>query len=296
MRLELDFAGWFQVRLATNPDPHDEPRGVSGYTWTLPGEPDFDRVIRFQPLGATERVGCAPEVSIGVTVRQVRVDDAAVESHPLVGVPVDFADQPVFEGRNGIVAGNGVEPVVPLRIQIGVPPFGRAYSDEDAFPYTELRATGIEWSQESRAAVRAATGIDDLGEVWRIRKARLAAIAASTQDEILRAGCRWRIDYMDAHTDLVGDFTIRMNYAMALRGAIEGAPPEAGLSAEDWTAPWSLSFWMGGWDFDSLCAFVSGTLTIGERGSQGHRLRHTPPVSSSFACPPQTQQQEGPEE
>ena len=40
------FTGWVQVRLATNPDPTDEPRGVSGYTFALPGEPDLDRVLR----------------------------------------------------------------------------------------------------------------------------------------------------------------------------------------------------------------------------------------------------------
>src|SRR5512133_460655 len=45
--LSLHFAGWFQCRLATDPDPADEPRGVSGFTFAYPGEPDLDRVIRF---------------------------------------------------------------------------------------------------------------------------------------------------------------------------------------------------------------------------------------------------------
>src|SRR5688500_5259039 len=37
----LTFRGWFQARLPTDPDPFDEPRGISGYAWALPGEPDL---------------------------------------------------------------------------------------------------------------------------------------------------------------------------------------------------------------------------------------------------------------
>ncbi len=36
--LVVNFAGWFQCRLATDPDPTDEPRGVSGFTFALAGE------------------------------------------------------------------------------------------------------------------------------------------------------------------------------------------------------------------------------------------------------------------
>ena len=44
----LHFSGWAQGRIPTDPDPSFEPRGVSGYTFALPGEPDLDRVIYFQ--------------------------------------------------------------------------------------------------------------------------------------------------------------------------------------------------------------------------------------------------------
>ena len=42
----INFAGFFQIRLPTDPDPTDEKRGVSGYTFALAGEPDFDRILR----------------------------------------------------------------------------------------------------------------------------------------------------------------------------------------------------------------------------------------------------------
>ena len=42
--LVIEFNGWFQCRLATDPDPYDEPRGVSGYVHAYAGEPDLDRL------------------------------------------------------------------------------------------------------------------------------------------------------------------------------------------------------------------------------------------------------------
>ncbi len=43
----LAFEGHFQDRLATDPDPHDHPRGQLGSTRALEGEADLDNVIRF---------------------------------------------------------------------------------------------------------------------------------------------------------------------------------------------------------------------------------------------------------
>ena len=47
--LWIKFEGWFQCRLATDPDPADEPRGVDGYIHAIPSERDLDRIIRLQP-------------------------------------------------------------------------------------------------------------------------------------------------------------------------------------------------------------------------------------------------------
>ena len=48
MNLVLEFEGWCSLRLPTDPDPSDEPRGISGYTFAFAGEPDFDRVLNLQ--------------------------------------------------------------------------------------------------------------------------------------------------------------------------------------------------------------------------------------------------------
>src|SRR5262245_42367292 len=97
--LIIDFEGWFQCRLPTDPDPTDEPRGVSGFTFALPGEPDFDRVIRFhEPIPPRSH---GPR--IGVFVKSVSVDGRHVPEHPLVGGRVDLLGQPRFESRNYVL-------------------------------------------------------------------------------------------------------------------------------------------------------------------------------------------------
>ena len=62
--IALAFDGWAECRLATDPDPSDEPRGVSGWTFAVAGEPDLDRIIRLQPEHAVARV-LAPPRGVG---------------------------------------------------------------------------------------------------------------------------------------------------------------------------------------------------------------------------------------
>lgn len=100
--LLIKFGGWFQCRLATDPDPADEPRGVDGYIHAVAGEPDLDRIIRLQPSDQSVRRSYCPVV--GVKVTSVYLDQHKSNDHPLVGALVDFLDNPKFEGRNGILA------------------------------------------------------------------------------------------------------------------------------------------------------------------------------------------------
>ncbi|HEV8582914.1 MAG TPA: hypothetical protein VGX68_27935, partial [Thermoanaerobaculia bacterium] len=46
--LEMQFQGYFMCRIATDPDPTNEQRGVSGYTIALLPEDVLDQVIRTQ--------------------------------------------------------------------------------------------------------------------------------------------------------------------------------------------------------------------------------------------------------
>ena len=46
--LKILFEGYWQCRQATDPDPTDDPRGVSGYTYAFGDEGDLDLIIRLQ--------------------------------------------------------------------------------------------------------------------------------------------------------------------------------------------------------------------------------------------------------
>ena len=77
MNLALSFEGWCSLRLPTDPDPSDEPRGISGYTFAFAGEPDFDRVLNLQPRAGMRYRSHGPK--LGVTVRSaIRSDGRAV--------------------------------------------------------------------------------------------------------------------------------------------------------------------------------------------------------------------------
>lgn len=118
--LHLEFEGYYQMRMATDPDPPDDPRGLSGYTFALPGEPDFDRKLHFQPdeKGAWPRVYGPPGTpgpQIGVRITQAREGDH-VHSH-LIGARVRFVDAELVE-RNGAVVRNDLFAIDPLLVRI----------------------------------------------------------------------------------------------------------------------------------------------------------------------------------
>ena len=51
--IKLTFSGWFECRIATDPDPTDEPRGVSGWTAAVAGEPVRPSLVQSeQPVQA----------------------------------------------------------------------------------------------------------------------------------------------------------------------------------------------------------------------------------------------------
>jgi hypothetical protein len=261
--LWLHFAGWFQCRLATDPDPCDEPRGVSGYAQALSGEPDLDRIIRLQPEGAVQRSYCP---GIGVTVTQVVLEGERQSSHPLLGAAVDLIDDPKFEGRNGIVAEDGFEPIVPfvLEISLGDLVLRRAHADEESFPFADLQASGV---QSGLGAVAEATGIYDLARIWKERYDALEADLKSSTDPTTQVALRRRL-VMLSNTALTGFFGVRMFYAFALTGSATVSDPTRALSSvPNSGAPWPLDFWLGGWDADAFCGYMKGAVGLPTSGN-----------------------------
>jgi hypothetical protein len=272
--IDIRFSGWFQCRLATDPDPYDEPRGVSGYVHAYVGEPDLDRRIVFQRPSFTRQH--APR--IGVLVDQVSRDHVPDTGHPLLGAAVDLLDSPCFEGRNGVIADDGFEPVYPFRIEITKDPFrmvrGIAPQNPD-YPFPELFAQGVEPAPDE---IREATGIQDLAYLWqeRVNKLRARRKGAAEKE---RTGLAERVAFLERQLKAGGGaarfFLARMRYEYNLAASPTVSEPddwlpEASLAA---STPWPIRFWFGAWDADVLCAFARGTITIGAPSSHT-----TPPV------------------
>jgi hypothetical protein len=110
--LDIGFEGYFMCRIATDPDPTNEERGLSGYTMALAKEAKLDQVIRLQVDEVFLAKNGRPPlremgIEIGVNVRSVQVDGAPwAAGEPLLGARVQLAgkddplDGPVFESRN----------------------------------------------------------------------------------------------------------------------------------------------------------------------------------------------------
>lgn len=265
--LRLDFAGWFQCRLATDPDPADEPRGVSGWTFAVGDEPDLDRIIRFQDPPVTRSYG----PPVGVTVRAVADNGTPVADHPLAGARLDLLDRPRFEGRNGLVTEDGLELIDPFRLRVSgagvvleradpLDPRGRRIPEVTAGYLRRRTAGGVEGGPEVTAEVLAATGIADPDQHLRERAERLRAELAATGDPTAKAALGKRIRALRTL------MAIRISYRFDVGelGGVGTVRDEGGVldGAVDPVAPWPVAFWLGGWDADALCGFASGRLTL----------------------------------
>lgn len=253
----LKFAGWFQCRLATDPDPTDESRGVSGYAASIAGEPDLDRIVRFHAPVAP-RSHCP---TVGVRVANVFRNGAAVSGDPLLGARVELMGEPKFEGRNGIIAEAGFEPIVPfhLRVASGRMSLDRPHLDQEEPPYTELQASGI---NSAPGAIAEATGIWDIRATWSARLQALQQDLANSTKPESRAALAQRMETL-SNARLTRFFAARMQYALALQGAASVSDPDGLLGGTvDTAASWPVELWCGAWDPDALCGFVQGFLGV----------------------------------
>jgi len=261
--ITIGFAGWFQCRLATDPDPFDEPRGVSGYVFAYAGEPDLDRIVHFQKPAFVRSHG--PD--IGVRVTSVRVDGQPQPAHALLGAPVSLLDDPVFEGRNGVVSEDGFEPVFPFNLQISAKSlsFSRAVAPHNPhYPFDELLAGGVDVAPQEIAE---ATGVPSLQKTWTVRLAALKSDLAAQTDPVQSVALKERIAFLQNNLasprGAARFFAARMNYAYLLRSepVFEGDLQALGQPVSHYKE-WPVSFWLGGWDADLLCGYCLGTLTL----------------------------------
>lgn len=287
----LHFRGYIQLRMATDPDPTDEPRGLSGYTFALPGEPDFDQLLHWQPdeRGVFERdFGDDPfQPRVGVTVVQAY---HAGERRPEVeGARLSLVDSSLVE-LNGLLVRNDYFAIDPVKLRITrgsdvllertdvLDPSRPKLTLVDAGSPELVRRQPRRWQSNSEVVAQA-TGLpspnnEDLIANRKRRQAALIRLREKTSDQERRAA-------LDTRIAELGD----LFKWWALSEYEDGAPPidrrayTLALQADGWdidlngpvtrnvlggdaSRPWPLRFWLGGWDADALCLYTMGSLRV----------------------------------
>ncbi len=277
--LDIQFEGWFQCRFATDPDPTNDPRGLSGPTQVVPGEPDFDRLIRLNTFSAARYPF---EQAKGVTVTAVSYQQDTQAQHFLVGATVNLLDNPQFHQRNQITS--------PSALQSAIDPFHLEIKKDnviirrkDFWDPTRPHLTFNDiFTDPALANRRLNTGIiqspvvaEQLGilnyEQYRLnRKADLQQLLQKTTDPVKRAGLEKRIrnirtdktqtGVMLAATQFLG---LQAQYGFDINGTTSISDPDHKLGGEiGFSQNWPISFWMGGYDVDTFFGYMKGTLSI----------------------------------
>ncbi|HEV3086881.1 MAG TPA: hypothetical protein VGX96_06610 [Candidatus Elarobacter sp.] len=269
--LEVRFAGWFMCRLATDPDPSDEPRGVSGSTFALGEEPDLDRIVRLDaaPPGTQRSHGPA----IGVRVSTAALNGVPVAA--LAGARLRLNGEPRFENRNFILTLAGREPIVPfdlsiegdgvaLRRGITIDP-DRPNAPVASISREKLERFGAPGFRTDAAKVLTAAGIADPRADRAERRALLLGEHGRERDPLRRRTLEKRIAELDkALANPRDERIVAMRAIEEFAFGLNGEAAAHGLSGAvcDLTAPWPIEFWMGCWDADALSGYMSGTLRV----------------------------------
>ena len=273
--LNIHFSGWFQYRAALDPDPIDEPRGVSGPTFAVAGEPPFDGFIRYANAVAPRY---PHEKDHGVFVTAVDIDGVPQARHPLIGAAVDLLDQPRYEERGYIVTYQQV-PIDPFHLQISGK--GILIQRKDCWDVTNCDLRMYEVSMHhpeliprrqcaispQSVKVAEATGIMDYAAYRRQRRADLARMLKTARGEIKRMALQKRIDDLSKDDQQMTGLTLAAqqflglcaDYQFAVNGPMVIDDPKNKLRGTIGTSmDWPVAFWMGGFDVDSLFGYVSG--------------------------------------
>jgi hypothetical protein len=285
-KLILEFGGRCMIRQPTDPDPYDERRGVSGYTFAFGDEPDLNRIIYFHENPQFRLRSHCEKLGVFVT-RALVVGDADPLACPaLEGAQFDLLGDPVLENRNWNLTRPGYEPIAPFHVQIRTPHISidrldvldAGHPDREAWkaPLEALEAKGARGLEYEPSTVGRATGVYDFTSVLRARlealKADLAPLgpADTSIDDPRRVVIEARIAHIEDALEnpdrrtAVYPIVERFGFAISgTEGHVNGdpsiLPARLDLSKD---AQWRIDFWMGGWDFDALSCHVEGTLEI----------------------------------
>lgn len=260
--IQLDFEGWFQCRLATDPDPTDEPRGVSGWTFALAGEPDLDRIIYTQPSGKTVQRRFGP--TVGVRISTVHVDGQMQGGHPLLNAPIELLGAPVFEGRNGLASEDTEEPIFPFHIRISHSTvlIEREFRDIRTSDWRFERSQGTSVNRDALARA----GIGTPEAYVQTRMDNLSNALKTEQDELEKVRLEARLKHIKQRRLGPVPLFVGLRYRYVLDGPwVTFKDPRKVLGLEIDSTPWIADLWVGCWDADLLCGYMIGSLICASR-------------------------------
>jgi hypothetical protein len=292
--LEVHFEGYFLCRLTTDPDPTDEPRGVSGYTLALADENNLDNWIQLNPSADyLQRNFREPgrslaeqgKINLGVTVTTTTPGpDAFPEARALIGLPVNLLSDPIagapnFAGRNDIVGSDDTISfaIDPFILDISNPDGSVKINRQDLLPNGNApiwqlppdayqdRVGHLDNSQDNNSpgplAVLEAIGVYDFYGYFRDRSRWLEAQIARTQDPDEIQKYKTRLNAIDFFGDRIRSrLGLKCNWSFKIGGGSVGTV--VGLDGIDTTTPWPVTFWMGGFDGDLMIGYMRGTLSL----------------------------------
>jgi hypothetical protein len=286
--LILEYEGWILLRLPTDPDPPDEKRGISGYTFAFGNEPDLDRVLHLQPPQTFKPRSHAPQIGVFVQ-NATRIKEGIKTPIPaLQNASVNLLDNPTIENRNWVLTLPGEEPIVPFNMQIigenimlrRKAPLDYKNPDTPFWQVSQelINAQGAHGLEFEPGTIGRATGIWDTLAVAKERRAVLAvdleALEKKHGDPIEITILKARIAQLDIALNAnppnsdrrtaARYFVERFGFPMQGETEIQG-DQQATLGGLLATAPvpgWQVYFWIGAWDPDVMCAFMQGSLEI----------------------------------
>jgi hypothetical protein len=296
--LTAGFEGYFMCRLATDPDPNNEPRGRSGYTMALTTEDPLDQVIRLQPDDYVRHNLRRPAAElgreVGVSVRSVTFDGKPWEGvHPLVGAKVslhgsdDVFEGPIFESRNNIVGSDDSMAFVvnPFELEIATgdvllravdhlnpaKPNQQIWEIDNPAQYGRRYPTAFE---SASAEAQQAISVFDGYAYFRGRRAFLAGEIARLEQELPGAigeqraatelaieQARTRIYQLEFWGDrVINKLGFRLEWEFDINGRQSVHGDLGGTVADD--QPWHVRFWFGAWDGDLLIGYMRGAISM----------------------------------
>ena len=298
-KLRIMFEGYWQCRQATDPDPSDEPRGVSGYTFAVGHENDLDQVIHLQREEIPDvdfREPHGREFGVHVTGAEIVGADGAPKSLDAEvgrGAKVylrpsqcNAGKLPKFELRNEIIfhkLQGIIMPICPFNMEIAGDGWRLRREDPLDMTDTSLEVWQMVEGYERRSPqgfnmvsdeVVKAIGIDPtpdyqtaFSNYFQRRKQWLELKLAETTDPVEAEGLKtriWAIDFFSQDRRIESRLGLQAIWDFDIRGEdpnITGAERYFGGEI-DTKEFWRTHFWMGGFDGDLMRGYMRGYLEV----------------------------------